>query len=48
MRTRLIIALMLACVPVVLAQGLPDLGDPAQAAFTPVQERMLGRSIMRE
>jgi len=31
-----------------LAQGLPDLGDVAEAGFTPLQERRLGESIMRE
>lgn len=45
---RSLLALLLLAIPAVLAQGLPDLGDPAQAAFTPTQERMLGRSIMRE
>ena len=30
------------------AQGLPDLGEVAQAGFTPLQERRLGESIMRE
>lgn len=48
MRARLILALILSTVPVVLAQRLPDLGDPSQAAFTPLQERMLGQRIMRE
>lgn len=32
----------------VAAQGLPDLGEVAQAGFTPMQERRLGESIMRE
>jgi predicted Zn-dependent protease len=32
----------------VSAEGLPDLGDAAQAGFTPVQERRLGDNIMRE
>jgi len=39
---------MLLGVPGVLAQELPDLGDVAQAGFTPLQERRLGESIMRE
>lgn len=30
------------------AQGLPDLGEVAQAGFTPQQERRLGENIMRE
>ena len=48
MRIRLILALILSTVPAVLAQGLPELGDPSQAAFTPLQERTLGQTIMRE
>jgi beta-barrel assembly-enhancing protease len=43
-----LLAILFAAMPVVLAQGLPDLGDPSQAAFTPLQERMLGQRIMRE
>ena len=38
----------LLAIPRVLAEGLPDLGDVAQASFTPLQERRLGESIMRE
>lgn len=30
------------------ASGLPDLGEVSQAGFSPVQERVLGESIMRE
>ena len=45
---RHIFSLLLMAIPTVLAQSLPDLGDSAQAAFTPAQERALGRSIMRE
>jgi predicted Zn-dependent protease len=45
---RTLIAALLLAVPGVLAQGLPDLGDVAQAGFTPLQERRLGESIMRE
>jgi predicted Zn-dependent protease len=47
-RLRHIFALLLMAIPTVLAQGLPELGDPSQAAFTPAQERTLGRNIMRE
>ncbi len=43
-----ILALVLSAVPAVLAQGLPELGDPSQSAFTPLQERTLGQTIMRE
>jgi len=45
---RHVIAGGLMAIPVVLAQGLPELGDPARAAFTPQQERALGQRIMRE
>jgi len=42
------LAVLLLCVPAVLAQSLPDLGDAAQGSFSPQQERRLGESIMRE
>lgn len=45
---RYFLALLLAFIPSVLAQGLPDLGDPSQATFTPLQEKRLGESIMHE
>ena len=48
MLLRILLAAVLLAVPSVLAQGLPDLGDVAQAGFTPLQERRLGESIMRE
>src|SRR5512145_3258886 len=48
MRLRTFLAVLLLAVPGVLAQGLPDLGDVAQAGFTPLQERRIGESIMRE
>jgi predicted Zn-dependent protease len=48
MRLRALLAALLVAVPGVLAQGLPDLGDVAQAGFTPLQERRLGEAIMRE
>jgi len=48
MRIRALLAALLIAVPGVLAQGLPDLGDVAQAGFTPLQERRLGEAIMRE
>jgi predicted Zn-dependent protease len=48
MRLRVFLMLVLLTVPRVLAEGLPDLGEVAQAGFTPVQERKLGESIMRE
>ncbi|MCU0973433.1 MAG: M48 family metalloprotease [Burkholderiales bacterium] len=43
----LLLALSLATA-VVAADDLPDLGDVAQASFTPQQERELGESIMRK
>jgi len=48
MLLRTLLAASLLAVSGVLAQGLPDLGDVAQAGFTPLQERRLGESIMRE
>jgi len=48
MRLRLFLLLLLLAVPRALAEGLPDLGEVAQAGFTPIQERRLGESIMRE
>ena len=47
MRVPYFLALLLA-MPTVLAQGLPELGEPAQSAFSPLQERLLGQSIMKE
>ena len=43
-----LLCLPLLAMPRVLAQGLPELGEPAQAALTPLQERVLGQSIMKE
>ena len=48
MLLRTLLAALLLAVPGALAQGLPDLGDVAQSGFTPLQERRLGESIMRE
>jgi predicted Zn-dependent protease len=48
MPLRILLAALLLAVPGVLAQGLPDLGDIAQSSFTPLQERRIGESIMRE
>lgn len=48
MRLRHLLALAAFAIPAVLAEGLPDLGDVSQSDFTPVQERRLGESIMRE
>jgi predicted Zn-dependent protease len=48
MRLRIILVLLLLAVPRALGQDLPDLGDVSQAALSPLQERRLGESIMRE
>ncbi len=48
MLNRLILLLFLVCVPRALAQALPDLGDVSATAISPVDERRLGESIMRE
>ena len=48
MRASPFLAVLLFAVPVVLAQGLPELGEPSQSALTPLQERLLGQSIMKE
>lgn len=45
---RHLIALLLTCAAGAFAEGLPDLGEVAQSALTPLQERRLGESIMRE
>jgi predicted Zn-dependent protease len=45
---RLFLAMFLLAVPTVMAQALPELGEPAQSALTPLQERLLGQSIMIE
>ncbi|MCW5603535.1 MAG: M48 family metallopeptidase [Burkholderiales bacterium] len=44
----LIAVWLLLVAPVAFASGLPDLGESAQAGFSPLQERRLGESIMRE
>jgi beta-barrel assembly-enhancing protease len=44
----LLLGLVLIAVPRVFGQALPDLGDVSQSTFTPLQERRLGETIMRE
>lgn len=39
---------MAAAPPLSVAEGLPDLGEAAQAEFSPVMERRAGESIMRD
>jgi predicted Zn-dependent protease len=48
MRWRYFLIFILFAVPRAPAEGLPDLGDVAQSDFSPLQERRLGESIMRE
>ncbi len=40
--------MLLLAVPGAFAEGLPELGEAAQAGLSPQQERQLGESIMRE
>jgi len=40
--------LLLCLAPAVLAEGLPDLGEVAQADFSPAMEKRVGESIMRD
>jgi predicted Zn-dependent protease len=35
-------------IPAARAQALPDLGDESQTLFTPIQERKLGESVVRQ
>jgi predicted Zn-dependent protease len=44
----LLFALALLAIPAALGEGLPDLGDASQSELSPLQERRLGESIMRE
>ncbi len=48
MLQRLILLLVLLCVPRVLAQALPELGDVSATAISPADEQRLGERIMRE
>lgn len=45
---RLLLLGLLMCVPRVLAQALPDLGDVSAATISPADERRLGERIMQE
>src|SRR6185503_21223084 len=45
---RLLLGALLGLVPRAFGQALPDLGDISQATITPLQEKRLGESIMRE
>ncbi len=48
MRLSYLIALLFLIVPHALADGLPELGEASQTTLSPLQERLLGESIMRE
>ena len=48
MRISSLLALFVAFAPPALAEGLPDLGDTAQLAFSPQMERRVGEAIMRD
>jgi len=43
-----LLALALFSVPAAFSQNLPDLGDESQGLMSPLQERQIGRQIMRE
>jgi len=47
-RTIYLILLCLLSAPLALADGLPDLGDAAQVALPPQEERRIGEEIMRD
>lgn len=48
MYRRFFLLFVLLCVPRVLAQALPDLGDVSATAITPADERRLGERIMQD
>ncbi len=48
MGARILFAALLLAMSSVFGQPLPDLGDVSEAAISPLQERRLGESIMRE
>src|SRR5687768_3597328 len=43
-----LVGALLVAVPRVFGQALPDLGDVSQATISPLQERRVGETIMRE
>ena len=45
---KILLALTTLALPAATGQGLPDLGDVSQSDFSPIQERRMGDSIMRE
>lgn len=48
MKFKLLLAFLILVTPGVLAEGLPDLGEAAQADLSPQFERRIGESIMRD
>ncbi|HXZ96760.1 MAG TPA: M48 family metalloprotease [Burkholderiales bacterium] len=48
MRLSYLILLLLLLVPSAYSEGLPELGEASQTDLSPLQERQLGESIMRE
>lgn len=48
MKSIFLLLVLTAFLPRVLADGLPDLGDAAQAVLSSQQERRIGESIMRD
>ena len=48
MRILYLLALLASFIPLSMADGLPDLGEASQAAFSPQQERRIGEAIMRD
>jgi predicted Zn-dependent protease len=48
MKSAYLLAALLLTVPAVLADGLPELGDVSQTAFSPQQERRVGETIMAD
>ena len=48
MRLHYLLIFMLLAIPGAIAEGLPELGEAAQAGFSAGEERRLGESIMRE
>jgi beta-barrel assembly-enhancing protease len=43
-----VVAFVVASTPVVMAEGLPELGEAAQADLSPQMEKRIGESIMRD
>lgn len=48
MRLHYLLIFMLLAIPGAIAEGLPELGEAAQAGFSAGEERRLGENIMRE